>query len=166
MDADRLRSSPVGRLVTIRGHDPRFGEDYECEAFLPDPLPAEFHLAAETFRAIVDAAAAVARADQTAALLPNPLLLARPAIRREAVSTSALEGTYAALAEVFEAEFLDQAQLSPSVGEVHNYVRAAEQAYAWVQEGRPITRQLIESLQATLVAGTASETTHRRGREG
>lgn len=154
-----MRGSPVGDLVPISGWDPRFNEEYEHFAYLPNPLPDTFDLAPATYASVVEASTAVARADQAAALLPNPLLLARPAIRREAVSTSALEGTYAALSEVLEAEFLNRDSLSESVGEVQNYVRAAEQAYEWVAAGRPITRQLIENLQAVLVAGTRSETT-------
>jgi Fic family protein len=50
--------------------------------------------------------------------------LARPAIRREAVSTSALEGTYAALDDVLEADFLEAGEVSAPVAEVVNYVRA------------------------------------------
>lgn len=150
--------SPVGRLVPITGFDRRFNEDYSHFAFVPNPLPDDFDLHSSTYSAVIEASAAVARADQAAALLPNPLLLARPAIRREAVSTSALEGTYAALTEVLEAEFMDRTHVSDAVGEVRNYVEAAERAYEWVQEGRPITRQLTEELQAQLVAGTPSAT--------
>lgn len=76
---------------------PRFAGDYECLAHVPDPLPASLALESETYATVIDAASAMARADQAAALLPNPGLLARPATRREAVSISALEGTYAAL---------------------------------------------------------------------
>jgi hypothetical protein len=38
--------------------------------------------------------------------LPNPELLARLVIRKEAVSTSAIEGTYVAMEKVLEADFL------------------------------------------------------------
>ena len=30
-----LRDSPVGQVVPISGHDARFNEDYEAEAFVP-----------------------------------------------------------------------------------------------------------------------------------
>lgn len=158
MNLSALTTSPVGKLVTISGFDPRFREHYDYFAFVPEPLPEHLNLRPSTYSAVVSASAAVARADQAAALLPNPMLLARPAIRREAVSTSALEGTYAALTDVLEAEFMDRGQVSDAVGEVRNYVEAAENAYAWVQEGRPISRQLLESLQGQLVAGTPSDT--------
>ncbi|MEV0682677.1 Fic/DOC family N-terminal domain-containing protein [Nocardia sp. NPDC050378] len=90
-------------------------------------------------------------------MLPNPDLLARPATRREAVSTSALEGTYATLSDVFEADFLERGQMSASVSEVQNYVSAAEHAYGWLAEGRPITLSMIEQLHQVLIDGTPSD---------
>lgn len=159
MDVEALRQSPVGRLQTITGYDPRFREDYEVEAFVPDPLPATLPLQALTYQAIVDATAMVARADQAVSLLPNPWLLARPAIRREAVATSALEGTFAALEDVLAAEFLDQGQLRPAVLEVYNYVNTADLAYKWLMDGRAVTAGFLEDLQHELVRDTPSSRT-------
>jgi Fic family protein len=160
MDLDRLRASPIGHLVPIAGYDSRFDENYDYFAYLPDPLPAELTLDAATYAAVIDATAAMARADQAASLLPNPVLLARPATRREAVSTSALEGTYAALSDVFEADFLDADQLTGSVSEVRNYVTAAERAYELVEEGQPISIRMLEDLQRALLRGTPSDGPH------
>ncbi|RAV10633.1 Fic family protein [Mycolicibacterium sp. GF69] len=156
MDA-ALRESPIGEVVPIHGFDPRFNEEYDHFAYIPDDLPDLVVLEPITYAMVVDATAALARADQAAALLPNPSLLARPAIRREAVSTSALEGTFAALTDVFEADFLDPHQMSGSVSEVHNYVRAAETAYGWLSEGRPLSVSMLESLHELLVKGTRSD---------
>lgn len=160
MDIEALRDSPIGQLVPIRGHDPRLGEEYEYVAYVPDPLPPNLDLKAETYAAVIDAAAAMARADQASSLLPNPSLLARPATRREAVSTSALEGTYASLADVFEADFLDVGELTGAVSEVRNYVTAAERAYDMVAEGQPISIRMLEDLQRELLRGTASDGPH------
>ncbi|BCJ53703.1 cell filamentation protein Fic [Actinoplanes sp. NBRC 14428] len=153
MDDAMFRSSPVGSLVRITGWDPRFSENYDCSAFIPDPLPTRLDLAQETYLAVTNAAVAVARLDQAAFRLPNPGLLARPAIRQEAVSTSALEGTYAALDDVLEADFLHRDQLTASVAEVHNYVEAAELAFEWIKD-KPITVGMLEQLQKILVRGT------------
>jgi cell filamentation protein, protein adenylyltransferase len=70
------------------------------EAFLPDPLPTELTLTTETWTAVNAATAALARLDGAARLIPTPGLLRRPTLRREAQSTSALEGTYAPFADV------------------------------------------------------------------
>jgi hypothetical protein len=131
MDDDAFRSSPVGSLVRITGWDARYNENYDCSAFIPDPLPTKLHLAQETYLAVTDAAVAVARLDQAAFRLPNPGLLARPAIRQEAVSTSALEGTYAALDDVLEADFLNRNQLTASVAEVHKRPCARRPSAQW-----------------------------------
>lgn len=102
----------------------------------------------------------MARADQASSLLPNPSLLARPAARREAVSTSALEGTYAFLADVFEADFLEAEELTSSVSEFRNYVTAAERAYDMVAEGQLIPVRMLEDLQRELLRGTSSDGPH------
>ncbi len=159
MDLEALGASPVGSLITIRGVDGRFGNQYEHKAFLPDPLPAtlnDLQLEPATYAAVAEAAAAVARVDQAAFRLPNPGLVARPAIRREAVSTSALEGTFAAFTDVLEGEFLDERDRSAPVAEIVNYITAAELAFKWVEE-MPITIGLLGSLQKTLVRGTRGD---------
>jgi Fic family protein len=158
MDENLLSASPIGTLVPISGYDPRTQQEYHAQAYVPDPLPDDVKLSGPTHAAVARAAGFVARADQAATQLPNPRLLVRPAIRREAVSTSALEGTYAAFTDVLEADFMDEADMTPSVAEVHNYVTAAEQAVGWIKEQRPITLALLQHLQAALVRNTRSDT--------
>lgn len=157
MDLAAFATSPVGTLVSITGFDARYGEWYEHKAFLPDPLPSQVDFRPETILAVTNATAAVARLDQAAFRLPNPKLLARPAIRREAVSTSALEGTYATFDDVLEADLLPADDLTPALGEVHNYVVAAEQAFEWITE-RPITTSMLEALQKRIVRDTRGDT--------
>lgn len=157
MDVDTLRGSPIGQLVPISGYDPRFKEQYDYFAYVPYPLPPALDLDAATYNVVIEASTAMARADQAASLLPNPVLLARPATRREAVSTSALEGTYAALSDVFEADFLEAEELTSSVSEVRNYVRAAERAYQLIEQGQPLSIRMLEDLQRELLQGTASD---------
>lgn len=160
VEVNKLRNSPIGQLVPISGYDHRFGEQHDYFAYVPDPLPAELSLGAATYAAVIDAAAVIARADQAASLLPNPGLLARPATRREAVSTSALEGTYAALSDVFEADFLDADEITSSVREVRNYVMAAERAYDLIEQGHPISIRMLKDLQRELLSGTTSDGPH------
>jgi Fic family protein len=111
--------------------------------------------------AVSHAAAELARLDAAASLVPNPTLLTRLATRREAIGTSALEGTYANLTDLLAAEVLPpeerEVDVPPNVREVMNYARAADGAYAWIAEGRPITWTMLGSLQAELVRGTDSD---------
>ena len=156
MLVERFRDSPVGRLVEIRGHDARFGEDYEHWAFVPEPLPDTVEFSPRTWSLISDAMLALGRLDQAGRQIPDSALLRRPTLRREAQSTSALEGTYAPLTEVLEADLDDETDLSPEITEILNYVRAAEHAFAWIAE-RPITQGLLRDLHRMLVRGTASD---------
>src|SRR5215217_2801659 len=103
MDLDALRQSPCGELVPITGSNVRTGERWAYFAFSPSPMPTQPNLALRALNQATKAAMAVARLDQAMSQIPNPNLLVRPAIRREAVSTSALEGTYATFDEVLEA---------------------------------------------------------------
>jgi Fic family protein len=155
-----LRQSPIGRTIVLTGRDHRFGVDYEVDAYLPDPLPAEVSLSESTWRSISDAMAELGRADAAAARFKNSSLLVRVATRLEAVGTSALEGTYANLTEVFAAETSpgdqDLEELPSRVREVVNYVRTAELAYSWIWES-PLTKGLMSSLQGELLKGTESD---------
>lgn len=145
----------------LGGHDHRFGQDYEVEAYLPDPLPREVQLSDATWNQIGDAMAELGRLDAATEHVPNPSLLVRVATRLEAVGTSALEGTYADITEVFAAEALPKKdefenEVPPRVKEVINYIRAADLAYEWIST-TPLTRAMMSTLQARLVKGTESD---------
>lgn len=146
--------------MPIGGYDPRFGEDYRTEAFVPHDLPATIDLPGSAWMTVSEAMSELGRLDAAAQLVPNPQLIARIATRREAVGTSALEGTYAELTELLAAEivpdFEQTSQIPPNVREVLNYIRAADAGYAWVRE-RPITLGLLCALQAEIVRGTPSD---------
>jgi Fic family protein len=145
--------------VPIRGFDPRFNESYEVEAYIPDPLPATVDLPGPVWMSVTEAASELGRLDAAASLVPNPQLVTRVATRREAIGTSALEGTYANLTELLAAEVLPLeggTNLAPNVREVMNYARAADLAYAWIQD-RPITSHCVSDLQAMVVRGTSSD---------
>lgn len=60
--------------------------------------------------AVTRAESALARLDQAARQVPAPGLLRQPALRREAQSTSALEGTFAPPEEVLESDIDDRAR--------------------------------------------------------
>jgi Fic family protein len=155
MDVEALRESPCGRLEPISGQDARWGP-FSYFAYVPDPLPKDVPLKGATITSVADASMAVGRLDQAAAQLPNPWLLVRPALRKEALSTSALEGTYAPLTEILEGELVGGTGISASAGEVINYIRAAELGFDRLKE-RPISLSLLADLQMELVVGTRGE---------
>jgi Fic family protein len=156
MDLEAIKNSPIGKLVPISGSDQRTGEEYEHFAFLPSPLPREIELAPATWSIVVRAEAALARLDQASLLIPDSGLIRQPALRREAQSTSALEGTFAPFEEVLEPDVEERGQLRLEVREILNYVAAAEEGFAWIRE-RPLTSSFIGELQRVLVQGTPDE---------
>ncbi len=155
-----LADSPIGEVTLVHGHDPRFGEDYEVEAYLPHDLPDTVQLPEAAWLALSSAMAELGRLDAAASLIPNPNLLTRIATRREAIGTSALEGTFAALPELLAAEALPTTETAgsvpPNVREVMNYAQAADAAYSWIKE-RPVTLAMLAALQKEIVKGTESD---------
>lgn len=152
-----------GKLVVIRGNDPMRGA-WEHRAFVPAPLGESMPaMTATTMIAVSNARAALAALDSTARQLPNPTLLRLPTLQREAQSTSALEGTYAPLADVLVADEDDPS--TPQLVEILNYVRAANHAFNWVDEGRPVSMALLTELQGLLMRGTPLDSESGRLRE-
>lgn len=153
--AEQLNESPIGQFERVTGVDHRYGETYDHYAFVPDPLPTETTLAAATWTIITQAQAAIARLDGAVSELPEPMLLVRPLIRTEAVSTSALEGTYTGFGELLGAEASRQAQTG-DVREVLNYVRATELGIQRLDD-LPVCLRLINEAHAVLLDGVRGD---------
>jgi Fic family protein len=138
------------------GPDPVTHEVVSGRAYLPQSLPGALTLNTTTWTAVNTATAALARLDGAGRLMPSPGLLRRPTLRREAQSTSALEGTYAPFADVLAADRDDPASMTGELREILNFERMAEQAFIWPEE-RPVTLGMLSELQRTLVRGTPGE---------
>lgn len=162
MDLAVFGNRAPGRLVSIRGSSPR--GDWEHKAFVPDPLGDHGpELTGATYRAVADARAALAALDNTARHLPDPTLFRLPALRQEAQSTSALEGTYAPLVAVLEAD--EDSPGSVDMIEILNYVRMASHGFDWVGDDRPLTMSVLTDLQEILMNGTELESSSGRLRD-
>lgn len=61
--------------------------------FLPEPLPPELAYSAELVQQTAEATQALGELSGAGRMLPNPHLLMRPFLRREAVLSSKIEGT-------------------------------------------------------------------------
>lgn len=146
-----LTTSPIGEFVEVAGVDHRYDETYTNQAFVPAPLPEEVSLASKTWTQLTQAQAAIARLDGAVSELPDPMLLVRPLVRREAVSTSALEGTHTGFGELLGAEASRAAQ-SGEVIEVLNYVDATEHGIARLAE-IPVCVRLVNEAHAILLRG-------------
>jgi len=157
MDREAFAASTVGHLVPLAGTD-ALGRAYSVSAYVPEPLPASVELGGAAWMAVAQASHALGRLQQAARMVPNPALLRTPAIRREAQSTSALEGTFAPLDEVLAADVIDEPKRSAALREVLNFVDAAQLAFASVADSRPVSVTLLRSLHQCLVRDTSADT--------
>jgi Fic family protein len=107
-------------------------------------------------RLLADAEAALGRLAGVGQLVPNPDLLIRPYLLREALASTRIEGTQATMAEVFE---FDAAGDPPNadVEEVLNYIEAMRWGVTQLQK-MPFSSRMIRELHQRLMAGV-------RGRE-
>jgi Fic family protein len=152
---ERFEASPVGRVVPITVDEG--GRPVEHIAFVPAPLPTSVDFPAPVWSKAIEAANHLGRLDAIAReLLPNPTLLARPTIRREAVSTSALEGTYAPAAEVLSSEVDEDRPRSQAVVEILNFISATEHGIRRLAD-LPVCVRLACELQDILVRGTSAQ---------
>lgn len=125
-------------------------------AYFPSPIPRSVDLPGSTIRLLADAEASLGRLAGVGQLVPNPYLLIRPYLLREALSSTRIEGTQASLADVFEADALGDTP-NADVEEVLNYIDALEWGLGQL-ESVPLSVRLIKEMHARLLAGV-------RGRE-
>lgn len=113
-------------------------------AYFPAPLPRSFELPARLVPLLADAEAALGRLAGVGQLLPNPHLLIRPYLLREAVASTMIEGTQASLAEIFELGAAGD-QPNADVEEVLAYVDAMEWAVTEAPRLPVSVRMLLET---------------------
>ena len=113
-------------------------------AYFPASIPRAVELPTRLVSLLAEAEAALGRLAGVGQLLPNPHLLIRPYLLREAVASTMIEGTQASLAEIFE---LDAAGDRPNadVEEVLAYVDAMEWAVTQAPQLPLSIRMLLET---------------------
>jgi len=142
-----------GQLVRL--HD-------QVWAFVPAPLPPPLELNLKTVARLSDADRALAELKGLAGNLPNPHLLIGPFVRREAVSSSRIEGTHTDEKQLLLFEALPSAVPKTSdAREVHNYVLALEHGLRRLRQ-LPVSLRLIREIHQRLLHGVRGEE-HRPG---
>lgn len=125
-------------------------------AYFPAPIPRALDLPGATVRLLAEAEGAVGRLAGIGGLLPNPDLLIRPYLLREALASTRIEGTQASLVEVFESNAAGR-PANADVEEVVNYVEAMWWGLERLEQ-LPISTRLLCEMHRGLMAGV-------RGRE-
>lgn len=120
-------------------------------AYTPAALPPQLDSDWELVRLISEADQALGELSGAGQLLPNPHLLIRPYLRREAIFSSRIEDTHADMGQLalFEEEDGDEEPVA-DVREVANYVRALEHGLKRISE-LPISTRLIKELHEILL---------------
>ena len=120
-------------------------------AFIPAPLPPALEWTPRLIRALSDADRMIGRLAGEGGRLPNPHVLIRPFILREAVLSSKIEGTQATLGELLAAEAGAVVDRSPEdLREVGNYIVALEHGMAQLNK-LPLCIHLIRELHSKLM---------------
>lgn len=126
-------------------------------AFVPNLLPPDLSLTWELAGELSAADRGVSELAGIGRTLPNPYLLIRPFMHREAVLSSRIEGTQASLSDLY---FFEAASVPPSpqsdVREVANYVRAMEHGLHRLNE-LPVSLRLLREVHEKLMEGIAGD---------
>ena len=96
-----------------------------------------------------DADRALGRLAGAGRLLPNPHLLMRPFLTREALASSRIEGTQASLSDVFDAQARNTS--TGPILEVTNYIEALEHGLGRLAS-LPVSKRLLREVHAILLA--------------
>lgn len=148
MRPDDFEHSPAGKCI-------RTFRDYG--AFVPNPLPPSIEYDAQLARLLSDADRLIGELSGIGRVLKNPYLLISPYIRREAVSSSKIEGTQSSLSDLFFYEATDKITTqAPDVKEVHNYVQALTKGIPLLEK-LPISTRLICELHQILMKDVRGE---------
>ena len=153
MDTE-LFLNPAGRLVDVEREPPL----PSYVAYVPEPLPpaGEDAAIAAVARELGEASLALGQLTGIGEFFPNPDLLVRPYLRREAVASSRIEGTMASFSDVVALE----AGIRPAPGsdtqDVFNYVVALD---AGLRDGRDglFSLDLARTLHRQLMTGARGE---------
>lgn len=142
----RIANAPTasGRWIkTLKGY----------RAFHPDPLPPKLNWTPKLVRALSDADQLLGHLAGEGRRLPNPHLLIRPFVQREAVFSSRIEGTQSTLGELLASDAGAVVARSPEdLREVGNYVAALEHGIARLKT-LPLSVRLVRELHEKLMTG-------------
>lgn len=152
MNPTAISKNAPGELVRLSLTVPdQDGRNDSVYGFVPNPLPPAVVYNDELVSNIGNAMYALGRLDKTASDLPNPAILVRPFLRREALLSSRIEGTRAELTDILllEEQAAGKPGTNPDHQETANYFRALEYGLDWI-DFRPITTSLIRDLHRML----------------
>ena len=124
-------------------------------AFVPPMLPPKVNIG-EVAIQLAATAKQIGELKGAARRLTNPYMLIMPLIRREALTSSAMEGTITTIDDMLLQEVTPEAHRNDDAREVLNYIQALRQAIRQM-ETLPISGRLIRSGHKTLLSGLSPQ---------
>jgi len=144
--SEDIQSSRAGRAIKL---------PQSYWAFAPAPLPPDLTYAPSLIQLLTEAGHALGELAGLGRVVPNPHLLVTPAVRREAVLSSRIEGTRSDIEDLFLFEAAPEEPVDPDVREVHNYVVALEYGIERLAT-LPVSLRLVREIHGRLVRGDAT----------
>ena len=150
MNPEDFKNSTAGKCVRIITQPPYW-------AYVPNPLPPKIEVDWDLASLLSEADSKLGELSGAGQLLPNPHLLIRPFMRREAVTSSRIENTQSGLDDLFffEADETERPPMS-DVTEIINYVLAMEYGIKRLED-LPISYRLIREIHGILMRGVRGE---------
>jgi len=142
---DKLFINAFGNLKTIKSK--KWGE---YKVFIPKDLPPEIEFNKRLVLALSNADSTLSKLSGAALLLPNPDLLITPYLKKEALSSSRIEGTQISLSNYFLAEARGEEENDPDASEVSNYIKSVNWALEEIKT-KQITLDLIKNMHRILM---------------
>lgn len=148
MRAERFVSEAAGTVRQVPAVPPYL-------AFYPAPIPRQLALSTECALELSDADQALGRLRGAGQVLPNPHLVSNVYRRREAVSSSAIEGTQSSLIDLLSSEAAE-VEGPGDTREVVNYLRAFDLGIELLA-ALPVGLRLLGELHRRLLQGVRGQ---------
>lgn len=143
-----IEKSPAGQIIKL---------STGYKAFVPNPLPPPIIWNNKIINALSRADFLLGKLSREGSKLPNPHLLIRPFITREAVLSSKIEGTQATIGEILAANAGIHVKQNPDdLQEIYNYIKALDYAIKRLQD-LPLSLRLIKEIHKHLMQGVRGD---------
>lgn len=129
------------------------------DAFIPNPFPPKggFEFDQEITKKATSASVLVARLDGITELLPDDDFFLLMYLRKDAASSSQIEGTMATMVDAIEAEMQTNINIPEDVDDILHYIKALNFGMDRVNKDNfPISLRFIRELHKKLMAGARS----------
>jgi Fic family protein len=140
--------APSGKFIRSKGN---------YLAYIPNPLPPKMQWDLALVNSLSNADRLLGYLAGEGSKLPDPHILIRPFIAREAVSSSRIEGTVTTLSDVLAAHAGVTVETNiEDLKEVNNYISAMEYGIARLKD-LPLSVRLLREIHAKLMTGVRGD---------